>query len=64
MNEIIKAIEEASIEIPYEWASRPTESGIPYAYTQGFLAGRQQAINLILSIKKKAPSEEGALPRS
>ena len=54
MNEIIKAIEEASVVIPPNVGVYSYDSGIPYWYTKGVMAGRQQAIDIILETKKEA----------
>ena len=47
LKEISKTIEEAMVNVPYEWVNHKTGSGIPYAYTQGVLAGRAQALEII-----------------
>lgn len=47
MNELIKAIEEASVVIPHEFGIYPNITKIPYAYQQGVLAGRKQALEII-----------------
>lgn len=46
MNELIKIIREACYYIPGKYM-QDTPSGIPYAYTQGLIAGRQQALEIL-----------------
>ena len=47
MDEVIKAIEQAAYTIPAEWGDQPTSTGVPYAYSQGLVAGRRQALDII-----------------
>ena len=50
MENIIKKIEEAIVEIPSEIYQHGTASGIPAAYSQGILAGRKQALEILTSM--------------